>query len=599
MDESEIVKDEDSDLVNVEMECPYCHCEDGYTIIGKVCDAHCEDGECGEKEIEVEDEEDVEEGLLSGDNNISIGNNNSSNLDLGDVAGAAASLAPMLLASDAGEKKSLKNRRLKEELFHNSNGIDYEVLARNKVGDALLKSTSPKLTQYVVAWNCPVDKGSWGQGHYFRDEESAREFWDANYANLTEALTEDTVKNRKGKWVNKGKEGTHGEFKTKKAADAQRKAMFAQGYKADESLDEGIFGNAKYKKMLQGKKCLITRAISRSGGDKGYWQVKAFSSDESRLQELKDNLENKQSGRYEFKIVSSDELKQYDCNMNTMDYAKNLDESLDEGIFGKKKLPTTVKVSYDEFEKYENKSDTPIPDYLFDKYGKKPLDWEWETDSKSKKVILKNIKWTEDESLDEDFKDVSITTDKEHMEMTSDDNGKITITTEPITNEECENCEDSEEVIKPLSDEEKGEIEVKAEENGEEEVESEEDIEDFDEESFDELGESYLKEVYDNVNSYKTTKVQMKNNKLFVEGNINFKSGKTKTTQFIFEGKKTDNKMRLIGENAQITKGKKSFKVSGSVVGKKFLSESFNYNYSTKDSQGKSIRLYNTIKRNK
>ena len=40
-----------------------------------------------------------------------------------------------------------------------------------------------------------------------------------------------------------------------------------------------------------------------------------------------------------------------------------------------------------------------------------------------------------------------------------------------------------------------------------EEVESEEDIEDFDEESFDELGESYLKEVYDNVNSYKTTKV--------------------------------------------------------------------------------------------
>ena len=51
-----------------------------------------------------------------------------------------------------------------------------------------------------------------------------------------EKLTEDTVK-QGDKWVNKGKEGTHGKFKTKKAADDQRKAMFANGY--HESLDEG------------------------------------------------------------------------------------------------------------------------------------------------------------------------------------------------------------------------------------------------------------------------------------------------------------------------------------------------------------------------
>ena len=47
-----------------------------------------------------------------------------------------------------------------------------------------------------------------------------------------ESLEEDTVK-QNGKWVNKGKEGTHGKFNTKKAADAQRKAMFANGYKAE------------------------------------------------------------------------------------------------------------------------------------------------------------------------------------------------------------------------------------------------------------------------------------------------------------------------------------------------------------------------------
>ena len=58
------------------------------------------------------------------------------------------------------------------------------------------------------------------------------------WLNLSEELKEDTVK-QNGKWVNKGKEGTHGKFKTKKAADAQRKAMFARGYKAKgESLKE-------------------------------------------------------------------------------------------------------------------------------------------------------------------------------------------------------------------------------------------------------------------------------------------------------------------------------------------------------------------------
>ena len=37
---------------------------------------------------------------------------------------------------------------------------------------------------------------------------------------------EDTVK-QGDTWVNKGKAGTHGEFNTKKEADAQRRAMFA------------------------------------------------------------------------------------------------------------------------------------------------------------------------------------------------------------------------------------------------------------------------------------------------------------------------------------------------------------------------------------
>ena len=57
-----------------------------------------------------------------------------------------------------------------------------------------------------------------------------------------ESLKEDTVQKANGKWTNRGDDGTeHGEFDTKAEADAQRKAMFASGYKG-ESLDEELKG---------------------------------------------------------------------------------------------------------------------------------------------------------------------------------------------------------------------------------------------------------------------------------------------------------------------------------------------------------------------
>ena len=52
-----------------------------------------------------------------------------------------------------------------------------------------------------------------------------------DYIVNTECM-EDTVKKSNGKWTNRGDNGEeHGEFTTKKQADAQRKAMFANGYK--------------------------------------------------------------------------------------------------------------------------------------------------------------------------------------------------------------------------------------------------------------------------------------------------------------------------------------------------------------------------------
>ena len=94
---------------------------------------------------------------------------------------------------------------------------------------------------------------------YLADSPSYEEEYD-------ESLTEDTVK-QNGKWVNKGKEGTHGKFKTKKAADAQRKAMFANGYKG-ESLEESL-GLSKQDKDELVKVIEDAKKSTKSYFDKG------------------------------------------------------------------------------------------------------------------------------------------------------------------------------------------------------------------------------------------------------------------------------------------------------------------------------------------
>jgi len=158
-------------------------------------------------------------------------------------------------------------------------------------------------------------------------------------------------------------------------------------------------------------------------------------------------------------------------------------------------------------------------------------------------------------------------------------------------------------MIAPIEPEVKADIEdntldseEETEAGSEEEVEF--DVDDFDEESFDEIGESYLRKVYENVTSYKTKKVSSSGNKLVVEGLITFKSKKTKPTSFIFEAKDATKKgaLRFIGENLQISRGHKSFILKGNLNEGKFLSESLNYNYRTKDSNGKTARIYGTSK---
>lgn len=194
-----------------------------------------------------------------------------------------------------------------------------------------------------------------------------------------------------------------------------------------------------------------------------------------------------------------------------------------------------------------------------------------------------------EESLKEGFEKVEIETDTEKMSMTSDEDGKTTVITEP---KKVEEEAKEEETIEPVSDEMKAKIEAPVEVEDEEDI----DIEEFDEESFDELGEGYLKKVYDNVDSYKTTSAKINDNKLMLEGVIKFTSGKEAKTNFLFENNyvTSKGKLRFKGVNKQITESANSFTITGSLKDKKLLSESLTYNYKVK---GTKDRIYGTIKK--
>lgn len=360
-----------------------------------------------------------------------------------------------------------------------------------------------------------------------------------------ESLKEDTVKVRDGKWVNKGKEGTHGTFRTKKAADEQRKAMFARGYKAEE--------------LKESKKLCET----------GEWE-----DDEEGIAWKEDlvNLVNK----YTNKEIGIEDVEGFDKYQGPTYYDGEFEYFTDNEISDSlliHDIGTTVNApcwyrvnSLDDFNRLK-------------KGNLKPL-----------KESLKNKK-----RVAEGFNKVNIETDDYKMDMTSDENGKVVVTTEPLKKEEFEG---NAETITPLTDEESEELTKVATETPEE---VEVDFDEIDEESFNEISESYMKRVYENINSFKITKATSNDTELKLEGVINFKSGKNAKTNFVFESKEMDKKngrLKFVGENKQFAKGRKSFTLNCSVKDNKLVTESLNYNYRGKDAKtGLTKKLYGTVKK--
>lgn len=174
-----------------------------------------------------------------------------------------------------------------------------------------------------------------------------------------------------------------------------------------------------------------------------------------------------------------------------------------------------------------------------------------------------------DEKLTESISDVKVQTATQEVTVSD---GVTTI----INKETDEEVAQPAEVIEPIDTTTVEEI-SDVQEDDTVDVE----IEDFDENAFDELSEKYLKRIYENVSNYKTTTGSVKGNTLILEGLIRFDSGKSCPTKFLFEGKditKTG-KARFVGCNKHLCKGSKPFTIRGKVEEKKFITESFAYNY--------------------
>lgn len=271
-----------------------------------------------------------------------------------------------------------------------------------------------------------------------------------------------------------------------------------------------------------------------------------------------------------FKIVGeitpySSQETQSDTDNSTEDTSEtteNSTEPLDEGVLGN----------------FVNNLGLGQVKSLFDSYEDNDAE-----DCKQSRATRRN--------MTEDFKEVSIKTEDQHLEMTSDENGKITVVSEPVADTNAS------ETISPVSDETLDAIvsnnqpeeeilqddPIEGAEQSDEDDQSDISIEEIDEQGFDELGEAFFHNVYNNVESFKTTSVGANDSSILIEGTIKFDSGVEKNTGFIFEANDVNarGKVRFKGLNKHLCESSDAFYLVGSVDNKKLFVESLKYNYVT------------------
>ena len=582
-DEEDVKISDDEELANIDEECPYCYSTEGFKIIGEVSEFESEEekeetdkddeDEKSDEEEEIEVEEDKEEIIEEG------------------------------LFEKQRAKKSAKDESLLRESSVNLNGLSKEEVANFIIdhfktittrniedifskmdGDVIFDQdivdrTAPDIEDFLMRntnWSQRDIDDFW----YIFDEILTNKYSD--YIDFNESLKEDKKDLTKTKGtIAKALSDNMDKLSRINNVGEMKQKVIEIISDCDATAEQKKKALAKISSPKSTSALLSTLATYMTG-------IKAEGFNKSKLQE---------------RFINRD-LRDFDPE-ELMSKVAETGKSLHTDLYDVE-TGTIYSVSIFYKEIFGNRG-IENPDELYwvdivaeDKDGNQErIDIANAPKYDTYEGIVDTLNtWKDDmvkSSYNESLEHVNVETEDSVVEVSSTEEGEVNVSTR-----KKEEASDGDEFIVPVSDETKDEIEMNSLPEDEiEQPEEVEEIDEFDEESFDELGESYLKRVYENVESYKTKKVTTKGKQLVIEGVIKFTSGNKKQTSFIFEKRNTNKgKVRLIGENVNITRGKKSFAIKGQFnKDKKFITESFNYNYMTKNNDGKSVKLYGTIKR--
>lgn len=613
---------EDEELANIDEECPFCYSTDGYQIVGMVAPYE----EYGEKETLAVSDDDGKIEVSDDDKEIKVESLNEAtqvnnsyypgmytidekdaeyfrnllgpefNVDLEESPPKSGFMTMTIQLNNpwvSGFMTSTKelDQAIKDyfasqdkniEVQTNNTGLSIWLARRNFKNESLQESIKSVLSRLNEAEMSPEDKRDsevlwgildrpqylFGYGHdddYLSDEEKAvlKKYNLPAYDVKTKAYPYLDSENKSKinladkirKTNTRGKYGYEGTLRDKNSFDSEdtRYISSSDDHRYYKDPNTGSFRQLKDKGLLDKE-----RTDQNIRMNQPVRLMKKFiDRRQDRIDDYKAAGDNYQNKRRELE-------KEYELKSNELD--KDF-RDLSDAKFKR------IIDSHNDITQ------------LLDKHRKK-----------NESLKEENCEECDKKPVKEHFEKVEIETDTEKLEMSSEPGGKTVITTEP---------KETSEVIAPVSDELQVEINPIKDEPEEEMPAEDEfqdvDVEEFSEEDFDELGESYLKKIYENVNSFKTSKIMTADNKLVVEGIIGFNSGKQKKTSFVFESKDITKrgKVRFIGENLQMSRGKKAFTLTGKIDNGKFIAESLNYNYRAKDASGKSTRLYGTVKKSK
>lgn len=685
-DKADIKIDEETNLANIEMECPYCYSHEGFKIIGEVAPfAECLDSDKSVDEslkeaVDLSKKENTIAGVLSKhmDELSKYTDANSMRdaiIDIIDKSDIADKPAVAKLKRDLFSKKSTaallstigtymtgtkvikSKRKVKEDLGSDideyQKWVDYDMKRYGRVSgktNRLIKKAGLQLVKdkygdyEVIAGKYDESlKEDWRDGKFTEDDfstyvakmkseayrlsNSIQYMIDKHpeYAELFDNLVSEIVDIFSRSYLNESLEGEDGWSEDiteitepffveveNAAYELRNTVRGASGFgKTVEDLAELFRGFSNMAddiaERLDDEEETLTESVDMDSSDQellvkdylitminGEWKTiqdynqllnlikdTKYADMESVISDI-NSEENMHVGQLQecLKVISPDTLDiakgedEANKQLNEEAEGASLDESLKEDLDTDSSIISDIVdnykaiTGYDIIDIFEKNSDEPvfnqeivdktidkIKEYVLNRYNidiTKDPDILYELDDK-----LLDIK---SKLINESVKDVTITTDDSKTTMTSEDDGKVTVTTEPA---EC-STSDKAEVIKPVKETTKLEIE-----SNDEDV----DIEEFDEESFDDIEESFLKEHYSNVKSYATSKVTFNKDSILVEGVITFDNNIKKKTsmKLVSESRDKNKKYKMICENLNT---KQSFNLIGDVKGNKFITQS-------------------------